>query len=257
MKWIYAPIKKLFYLKFNHFISLIGSYFCPKILKSLLNLNLFLSKYAENEDKLIFKFLYSIAKLVCTPQCMIWKVSSSSFQVQGYQFRFFCMSLNFWSVLIFWGCLTLNKQEVSIIIEFCFLSNPSCWAGARGGLLPLLLHFIHNRIYGVWILIFLRSWIWNQRFLHRFYSYFSDHSSAAHKSEPICISPSDTVDKSHLKKSHIYLASFCKQLKMTQFFQIRMVSKSIIMGNCRASGIRENGRFLTFWNEKKCKTWIY
>lgn len=129
--------------------------------------------------------------------------------------------------------------------------------GARGGLLPLLLHFIHNRIYGVWILIFLRSWIWNQRFLHRFYSYFSDHSSAAHKSEPICISPSDTVDKSHLKKSHIYLASFCKQLKMTQFFQIRMVSKSIIMGNCRASGIRENGRFLTFWNEKKCKTWIY
>ena len=110
---------------------------------------------------------------------------------------------------------------------------------------------------GFGILIFLRSWIWNQRFLHRFYSYFSDHSSAAHKSEPICISPSDTVDKSHLKKSHIYLASFCKQLKMTQFFQIRMVSKSIIMGNCRASGIRENGRFLTFWNEKKCKTWIY
>ena len=146
-----------------------------------------------------------------------------------------------------------TRGELSIIIEFCFLSNPSCWDGrttVRG-------HFIHNRIYGVWDPNLSKVMDLKSKIFAQILFSFQWPQLRSHKSEPICISPSDTVDKSHLKKSHIYLASFCKQLKMTQFFQIRMVSKSIITGNCRASGIRENGRFLTFWNEKKYQTWIY
>ena len=114
-------------------------------------------------------------------------------------------------------------------------------------------------------LLFLELWL--THFLNTMHDFslqkmVAEHIEREHQSN---LSKLCTLQK--LRNLNSFKNKFLKILKKWQaiedfwrwpnFFQIRMVSKSIITGNCRASGIRENGRFLTFWNEKKYQTWIY